>query len=298
MWPWLKELALAAAHDVPVLLTGESGTGKTHVARLIHDSSSRKGRRFLVVPCGALAPGLIESELFGHARGAFTGAGTAREGKFYAAGTGSLLLDEVDALGLEQQARLLRVLETGAFEPVGSTRTQRCQARIMAASNVDLEEAVRRGRFRADLYYRLDVLSVHLPPLRERVQDIGPLARAAVTRLAARFGKAVRGIGPEALACLKAFRWPGNIRQLENVMQQAVLVSAGPEIQPEDLPPSVRSGLPSEKQSEDQPVKAAVDQEETEERAGLEGVLQESGPMHARAAAVLEISRATWRCRR
>src|SRR5205823_12783014 len=139
--------------------------------------SPRRGQRLLVVPCGALAPSLVESEFFGHAKGAFTGADAAKVGKFEAAGGGTLLLDEVDALGLEQQAKLLRVIETGEYEPVGSNDTRRCAARIIAASNVDLEQAVAKGAFRGDLYYRLNVLSFYLPPLRERVQDLACLAR-------------------------------------------------------------------------------------------------------------------------
>src|SRR5204862_3540762 len=147
-----------------VLLTGETGTGKTYLARLIHEYSPRRKEPFLVVPCGALAANLIESEFFGHTKGAFTGADRPKVGKFAAAGEGSILLDEIDALGLEQQANLLRVIETGEYEPVGSNETSRSQARLVVASNWDLEEAVEAGKFRRDLYYRLNVMSFHLPP--------------------------------------------------------------------------------------------------------------------------------------
>jgi DNA-binding NtrC family response regulator len=158
------------------------------------------------------------------------GAERPRIGKFVQAGEGTLLLDEIDTLRLEQQATILRVVETGEFEPVGSNETQKCLARLMVASNIDLEDAVAGGTFRPDLYYRLNVLSLHLPPLRERVEDIAPLARGMVERFSHKFGKDLRSINAEVNACLEAFPWPGNIRQLENVIQQAVLVSAGPEL--------------------------------------------------------------------
>jgi transcriptional regulator with PAS, ATPase and Fis domain len=173
---------LASRHEGPLLLTGETGTGKTYLARLVHEQSARKDQRFLVVPCGAMAAGLVESEFFGHTRGAFTGADHPQIGKFAAAGTGTLLLDEVDTLRLEQQAKLLRVIETGEYEPLGSNETQLSRARIIVASNCNLEEAVERGTFRQDLYYRVSVLSLHLPPLRERLQDIGPLVRGMMAR--------------------------------------------------------------------------------------------------------------------
>ncbi len=175
--PLVERIALAANHDVTVLLNGETGTGKTFLARLVHDHSPRKLHRFLAVPCGAIAANLIESEFFGHVKGAFTGADRVKVGKFAAVGDGTLLLDEIDTLGLEQQSTLLRVIETGEFEPVGSIETQRCTARLIVASNINLEQAVARGRFRPDLYFRLNVMSFHMPSLRERVQDIAPLAR-------------------------------------------------------------------------------------------------------------------------
>jgi DNA-binding NtrC family response regulator len=245
LMPLVERLALAAAHDVTVLLTGETGTGKTHLARLMHDTSPRRAEPFLTVPCGAQPANLVESAFFGHVKGAFTGADRAKIGKFEAAGNGTILLDEIDTLGLEQQAGLLRVIETGEFEPVGSNETHHCTARIIVASNWDLEEAVSAGKFRQDLYYRLNVMSFHLPPLRERVQDIAPLVRALVARFNTKFNKELFDVSPQAMDSLEAFPWPGNIRQMENFIQQGVLVSSGPELLFDHLPQQVRDYRPA-----------------------------------------------------
>jgi len=189
-----------------------------------------------MVPCGAQPPNLFESTIFGHVKGAFTGAHQTRPGKFAAAGKGTILLDEIDTLGLEQQASLLRVIETGEYEPVGGNETLRSEARILVASNWDLEDAVAKDRFRQDLFYRLNVMAFHLPPLRKRRQDIGLLARGIVAQFNGRFGKGLFDIAPDAVAALENHTWPGNIRQLENVLQEAVLISAGPELTLQDLP--------------------------------------------------------------
>jgi two-component system response regulator HydG len=242
--PLVERLGVAATHEVTVLLTGETGTGKTFLARLIHDCSPRRAEPFLTVPCGALPTNLIESAFFGHAKGAFTGADRAKIGKFEAAGNGTILLDEIDVLPLEQQAGLLRVIETGEFEPVGSNETRRSTARVIVASNWDLEEAVSTGRFRQDLYYRLNVMSFHLPPLRERIEDIAQLARALVARFNTNFDKELFDISNDAMSALETFPWPGNIRQMENFLTQAVLLSSGPELLLENLPQQVRDYRP------------------------------------------------------
>ncbi|HEV3204539.1 MAG TPA: sigma 54-interacting transcriptional regulator [Gemmataceae bacterium] len=257
----VQPLMLAVSHEVTVLITGETGTGKTFLARLIHDFSNRKNERFLVVPCGALAHNLVESELFGHSRGAFTGADRAKEGKFAAAGKGTILLDEIDTLGLEQQAKLLRVLETGEYEPIGSNRTEFCRARIIATSNWNLEEAVQQGKFRQDLYYRLHVMAFFLPPLRERKEDVRPLSQNMLQRFAAKFGKKISGINPDALAILENFPWPGNIRQLENAIQLAVMICDGPDLLRHHLPKPIQeatAALLAKIQTAPGPVEEAV----------------------------------------
>jgi two-component system, NtrC family, response regulator HydG len=294
----IERIALAAAHDVTVLLTGETGTGKTYLARLMHDCSPRKHHPFLAVPCGAQPANLVESAFFGHVKGAFTGADRAKIGKFAAAGNGTILLDEIDTLGLEQQAGLLRVIETGEYEPVGSNETQICTARIIVASNWDLEEEAEKGRFRQDLYYRLNVMSFHLPPLRERTQDIEPLVRGMASRFNTKFRKDLFDVSKDALTALRAFPWPGNIRQLENAVQQAVLVSAGPVLLREHLPPPIREYAPPPPPVNGNGHHKAVDESlsnsiDAVERNFILKALEKHGNSRARAAEALGISRVT-----
>ncbi len=292
--PLVERIAIASVHDVTVLLTGETGTGKTHLARLMHDCSPRRGDPFLVVPCGAQSANLIESAFFGHVRGAFTGADRDKAGKFEAAGNGTILLDEIDTLGLEQQTSLLRVIETGEFEPVGSNETRHCTARIIVASNWDLEEAVEKGKFRQDLYYRLNVMSFHLPPLRERVQDIAPLVRGLTSRFTTRFRKDLFDINLKTMDALEAYPWPGNIRQLENVVQQAVLVSSGPELLPQHLPVQVLEHRTENKQPARNGNPATLmHSKEVTERSVIQKALASNNYSRARAASVLGISRVT-----
>jgi transcriptional regulator with GAF, ATPase, and Fis domain len=228
--------------EATVLLTGESGTGKEIVAHAIHSRSPRRGGPFVAVNCGALPGELLESELFGHVRGAFTGAVRDRAGRFELAAGGTLFLDEVADLPLHLQVKLLRVLQERSFERVGESAPRTSDARIVAATNVDLRRAVQEGRFREDLYYRLRVVPLEIPPLRERREDIEPLATFLLARVGARQGRALR-FSPDVLRLLLEYAWPGNVRELENALEYAVAVCKGQTILPEDLPGEVGSGL-------------------------------------------------------
>lgn len=219
-----------------ILVTGESGTGKELIARAIHNQSSRADKPFVTVNSANLPSELLESELFGHVRGAFTGALASKKGYFEVADGGSIFLDEIGTISVETQAKLLRVIQERDFTPLGETSPRQADVRIIAATNVDLKEAVDEGTFREDLFYRLNVISINLPPLREHAQDILPLAQHFVRKYAAENGRRLSDqITPEVLSILEAYRWPGNIRELENVIERAVIIARGEQIQREDL---------------------------------------------------------------
>jgi two-component system response regulator HydG len=244
-----EQVQRVAPQNTTILLTGATGTGKTRLARLIHQMSPRSAEPFLVVDCGALAASLIESEMFGHAKGAFTGADRERVGKFAAAGRGTLLLDEINSLPLPLQSKLLRVIEERVFEPVGSNRSQALQARIIAVSNAALDEEVQTGRFRADLYFRLNVVGFALPPLAERRASILHLCRKVFAEFAGRNRPDVEGLSPEALVILQEYDWPGNIRELRNVIERAIALCPGPRVEASDLPEMVRAKVAATNQA-------------------------------------------------
>lgn len=224
----LRQVEMAAPTDATVLIYGETGTGKELIARALHNRSARKERPLVKVNCGAISTGLVESELFGHVKGAFTGALERRIGRFELANGGTIFLDEVGELPLDTQVKLLRVLQEQEFEPVGSSRTVRVDVRIIAATNRDLEEAVRSGRFRVDLFYRLHVLPIRVPPLRERRTDIPLLVMFFLSRFAKKLGKKIEAVPQGIMDLLSAYAWPGNIRELQNLVERAVILSQGP----------------------------------------------------------------------
>jgi two-component system, NtrC family, response regulator HydG len=235
----LQMVARVAASDASVLLLGESGTGKEMVAHEVHRASRRAGRPFVAINCAALTETLLESELFGHEKGAFTGAAAQKKGKLEMAEGGTVFLDEIGELAAPMQAKMLRVLQQREFERVGATRTLKLDVRLIAATNRDLAGEVRRGAFREDLYHRLNVVALQLPPLRDRVEDIPALAAHFLERAAARCARRVNGISPEALAHLKAYPWPGNVRELENAIERAVVLGQSDTLLAEDLPETV-----------------------------------------------------------
>ncbi len=287
-----------------VLITGESGTGKELVARAIHENSARAKAPFITINCGAFPETLLESELFGYMKGAFTGANENRRGLFQAAHGGTLFMDEIGNMSVTMQVKLYRVLQEGKVRPIGSTDESEVDVRVIAATNKDLEKEIEEGRFREDLYYRLSVIPVHLPPLRERVEDIPLLSREFLGRFAKSMGKKIDGIEPEAMRLLEVYDWPGNVRELENTIERAVALESGKRITPEALPDRVRShyqeAIPASNHNgnglalpED-----GMDLEnhiQSLERSYLLAALERSGGVRTQAAGMLKMSYRSFR---
>jgi two-component system response regulator HydG len=241
MMTLVEQVADSAA---TVLIQGESGTGKELVARAIHDRSARRAGPFVAVNCAALPETLLESELFGYEKGAFTGAAGRKEGRFELADGGTLFLDEVADLAPVTQPKILRVLQEGEFERLGGTRTQRVDVRVVTATNQDLGQMVRERRFREDLYYRLNVITINVPPLRERREDIRVLALHFLRLYATKNNRRLEGLSDEAVRRLEAYQWPGNVRELENVMERAVVLARGTAVEVGDLPEEIAGAAP------------------------------------------------------
>jgi PAS domain S-box-containing protein len=276
--PAMKELfdslQRVAATDATVLITGETGTGKELIARSLHGASSRCSKPLVRVNCAAIPGTLIESEFFGHERGAFTGATSRRDGRFALADGGTIFLDEVGELPLDLQAKLLRVLQEGEFEPLGGTRTRKVNVRVVAATNRDLGTMVREGKFREDLFYRLNVFPLRVPPLRERNGDVPLLARAFVERLARRMGRRIEPLQPSDFQRLQDYRWPGNVRELQNVIERAIILSPGSRVDLERAMPGAAAPNPPSPMTAPEPVSILSAKElESLERANIERAL-------------------------
>jgi DNA-binding NtrC family response regulator len=290
---WLDSLHVAesvAVTDSTVLLQGESGTGKEVVARYIHDLSPRSGKPFLSINCGALPESLLESELFGHVKGSFTGASRDKEGLFSAAGDGTFFLDEIGETTPATQVKLLRVLQQREVIPVGATEAKPVHARVVAATNRNLEEEIKRGNFRSDLYYRLNVISIVLPPLRQRPGDIALLAELFLKRAGDDRGELPRGLAPEALEALQHYSWPGNVRELENALERAAILAKGDLIPLSALPERVVEPRSDPLVSDATQTNPTLD---TIERAYIMWVLENEGGNKARTAEVLGIDSST-----
>ena len=275
-----------------VMITGESGTGKELVARAVHLESARRSGPFVSVNCGAIPETLMESELFGHVKGAFTGAVASTEGLFAAAGGGTLFLDEITEIPHSVQVKLLRATQEREVRRVGDTRDVKVDVRLIAASNRDLSKAMADGVLREDLYYRLNVIPIHMPPLRERLDDIPLLVSHFIARITKDVGKSVRGISPDALAILERYHWPGNIRELENVVERAIVLGSGDLLSPDSLPPHLR--MPRDEQAVTVEIPpAGVDLEDTLTRIEnryIRLALERSGWLQVRAAELLGLS--------
>jgi two-component system response regulator PilR (NtrC family) len=286
-----------------VLITGESGTGKELVARAIHENSLRAQAPFITINCGAFPETLLESELFGYMKGSFTGANENRQGLFQAAHGGTLFMDEIGNMSLTMQVKLYRVLQEGKVRPIGSTEESDVDVRIIAATNKNFEREIAEGHFREDLYYRLSVIPIHVPALRERREDIPLLARHFLERFRKTMEKPIEGISPEAMSKLEAYEWPGNVRELENTMERAVALEAGKEISARVLPDRILGygGASSSGAGASQGIEIPDDGVDFEkvvantERQYLQAALEKAGGVRTRASEFLKITYRSFR---
>ncbi|MEJ2240221.1 MAG: sigma 54-interacting transcriptional regulator [Gemmatimonadales bacterium] len=283
------ELARRVAKvDATVLITGESGVGKERIARLVHDESTRAAGPFIAINCGAITETLLESELFGHKHGAFTGAASDRPGLFEAANHGTLLLDEIGEVSSGMQVKLLRVLQEREIRRVGENKSRPVNVRVLAATNRDLAHGVADGTFRQDLYYRLKVVELHVPPLRDRRDDILPLARILLADAAGRMAREISGLAPSTADQLLRYEWPGNVRELENAMERAVALARGSRVDLADLPEEIRQAFPKPVVNE-----GTVQPLSEVEKEYILAVLELNGGNQTRTAEQLRIGSAT-----
>ena len=280
MWKLYKVIEKVAANIHPVLILGESGTGKELVARAIHFSGTRRERPFIPVDCGALVPTLMETELFGHEKGSFTGAERAKDGLLRIAEGGTVFLDEIGELPVEVQGKLLRALQEKEIRPVGSTKRIRIDVRVIAATNRDLEKEIKEERFRKDLYFRLNVITLKVPPLCDRMDDIEDIANAFLDRIAKSTGQPRKTISEEAVRMLKTYPWPGNVRELENFIERAVALGTGDKLEPVDFPSQLSAHVTLPRFSTSEPVRRlgrVLPIAEVERHAILNAVVEAKG---------------------
>jgi transcriptional regulator with PAS, ATPase and Fis domain len=282
--------------DSTVLILGESGTGKELIAKAIHSNGPRHDKPFIAVHCGAIPENLLESELFGHTKGAFTGAIREKMGKFEAANHGTIFLDEIGTLPMHLQIKLLRVIQEQEVERIGSNRPIKLDVRIISATNVNLDEEVKRGNFRDDLYYRLNVIPVTLPPMRDRVEDILPLVRHFLAKYCEAMGRAPMNVSKEALMALEQYNWPGNVRELENMVERTVALTEGEMIALDDLPQNIIRFFGEHEELSTRITSRGIDMVKVMnemERKMITDALSLSDGVKARAAALLKLNRTT-----
>src|SRR5256714_4158472 len=286
---------IAKVADAPstVLIQGESGTGKELVATALHEKSSRRDRPFIKINCAAIPRELVEAELFGFEKGAFTGAVQSKPGRFELADGGTLFLDEIGEIPIEMQVKLLRAIQESEFERVGGVKTTRVEVRLIAATSRDLTKEIAAGRFREDLYYRLNVIPIQLPPLRERREDIPLLVAHFLQKFGKDLGKQARGVAPEAMIVLERYHWPGNIRELENVLERAIVLGAGDMLGIESLPETLRRERPVKGMEAVELPEDGLDLEatlDTIERGYLQRALDRTGGVQTKAAELLKMT--------